>query len=235
MALSNWDTLAIDLDGNPTNGVFKSPKSGITVEIYKNWVYVRDAKAWHEGRYVNDVVLEIQSGSLHYQEVSIEAVRGPQNGIYVACWTVDYNVKDEKGKAKYHGMIGCGVYGFSDEDWVGVTKESLEFLKDWITRKHQVFDDAEIAFHVEDFVRSDRSKWPESEIKNMTPEQYKEHMKNTVSYDFDERIAKVDFSRALRFCQGDGYFGDTNGTPIGEAETPIFLQLLGEPKKDDKD
>lgn len=225
MALSNWDTLAIDLDGNPTNGVFKSQRSGATVELYKNWIYVRDPKAWREGdgRYVNDVVLEIQHGSLCYQNIHIAAMRGPQQGVFVVCWTVDYNEKP----AKYEGMIGCGVYGFDNEDWVGVTKESLDFLKEWITKGEPAWDEEEIEKEAEWFKEA-----IERGTANCSLEEFKKKKREQMSYDFDDRIRKVDFSRALRFCQGDGFFENAlgeerSGTPVGEADTPVLLKLLG--------
>lgn len=139
MALSNWDTLAIDLEGNPTNGIFISPKSGVKVELYKNWAYICDPKGWHEGGgYVKDVVGQVESGSLHYYDINIEAIQGPQNGIYVACWTVEWPPpKGEERKPKYYGMIGCGVYGFEGEKWIGVSKESFDFLRSWISN---IFD-----------------------------------------------------------------------------------------------
>lgn len=45
VALSNWDTLAIDHNNNSINGVIKS-KMGVTVRIYKNWLYIEDNIAW---------------------------------------------------------------------------------------------------------------------------------------------------------------------------------------------
>jgi len=243
MALSNWDTLAIDLDGNPISGVFISPKSKAQIEIYKNWAYIHDSKVWHKGgNFINNVVAEIKSGSFTYQDIHIEAIRGPQNGTYIACWTVEYVKAKEKGQteALYHGMIGCGVYGFKGEDWVGVTKESFDFLKNWISKKEPVWDsDEEIEFFVGGFKEAikDRSKMPESPTRDMTVEQFRDDLKSQTRYVFDKEIATVDFSKAVRFCQGDMFFEDKlgidkNATPVGQAEEPVLIQALkGEEEK----
>jgi len=248
MALSNWDTLTIDLDGNAIDGVFTSPKSRVQVEIYKNWIHIQDPKGWHGGgSFASYVVAQIQHGSLVYHDVNIEAIRGPQNGIYIVCWTVEWikippsvqtrmNFPKEEGKTEpnYHGMIGCGVYGFEGGEWVGVKKESLEFLKNWVSKKEPIWDEEDLEWTVESFKEAiqDRSKMPESDIRDMTPEQYKEYLKSKTQYVFEERIATVDFSKAVRFCQGDEYFEgklgvDKNATAVGQAEEPIFLKMLG--------
>ena len=139
MALSNWDTLALTVDG-PTNGVFTSPR-GVSVEIYKNWLYVRDAEAWQEGRYVEPVIMEIRQGEVNYRDVCIIAVRGPQEGVYVMVWS------GYEWSPGADMMVGCGVYGFADRDedalgpvpepedyeWLGVTDESVAFLRQMVT------------------------------------------------------------------------------------------------------
>jgi hypothetical protein len=139
MALSNWDTLALTAEG-PCNGAFTSPL-GVTVEIYKNWLYVRDPEAWREGRYTEPVIMEIQHGEVNYRDVCILAQRGPQNGVYVMVWSgYEWNPGADM-------MVGCGVYGFSerqsdevevkpeDYQWLGVTDESLAFLRQMVVER----------------------------------------------------------------------------------------------------
>jgi len=129
MALSNWDTMAVDLGGNPCGGSFASPQ-GVTVEFYKNWLYIRDEKAWVEGRsFVKSTVAHVNSGDLSYGDVHIVAVRGPQGGVY-AVVTSGYGEKQI-------GMVGCGVYGFDGDEWVGVTAESKEFLQKFLLSEDQ--------------------------------------------------------------------------------------------------
>lgn len=122
MALSNWDTLAFDHDAKPINGIFTSP-GGVTVEIYKNWLYVLDPKAWEEkSGFSKPVVMEITHGEIRYKDVQIVALRGPQIGVYAAVWS---------GYSKnIQGMIGCGVSGYDDSSkWIGVTDESIRWFQ----------------------------------------------------------------------------------------------------------
>jgi len=123
MALSNWDTLAIDETGSPTSGTFISPL-GIEVSLYKNWLYVRDNKAWEDGgSYIHPTVMKVISGDLTYKDVTILAKRGPQEGVFaVVSSGANY---DNSLKL----MVGCGVYGFSGDDWIGVNADSTAFLE----------------------------------------------------------------------------------------------------------
>lgn len=153
MALSNWDTLAINHLGEPVNGIFDSP-SGVQVQFYKNWIYVRDAKAWEPNTgWAEPTIAMIEFGSLSYKDVHIEAWRcGHQSGVCAAIWS---------GYGKdLTGMVGCGVYGFADHTWVGVSQDTLEALQ---------------------FGLRENTAIPTA-------------------------LADVDFSKALRFNQGDALF-----------------------------
>lgn len=144
MALSNWDTLAMLIHNHqPCDGTFTSP-SGILVELYKNWLYIHDPKAWTEdSRYCHPVVMEIQEGILTYKDVEIRAFRGPQKGVYVVC--TSYDPKNAKNFDRSLGMIGCGVYGFTQDEeaeWIGVTaglvsKETSSFGADVFGRRNR--------------------------------------------------------------------------------------------------
>lgn len=119
MAISDYDTLALDYKGKPTNGVFKSRESGASVEIYKNWLYVRDPKSWVENAYfTNPTMMQVHSGALTYKDISIIASRGKENEIRCIVTTSKYN---EKRKPTINRMIGIGVYG-----WKSRIKEYLE-------------------------------------------------------------------------------------------------------------
>lgn len=113
MALSNWDTLAIDHNNKPINGSIKS-KRGVEVEIYKNWIWIRDKTETHE----------IYSADLIYKDVVIHAERGPQNGIYCIVGTPVWPAENDK----LNLMVGIGCYGFNDDRWIGVCKESVNHL-----------------------------------------------------------------------------------------------------------
>jgi hypothetical protein len=128
MALSNWDTLAADEEGKPSNGALISPL-GVVVDIYKNWIYVHDERAWAEGgSFVKPTVMQIEVGDVRYKDVSILARRGPQEGVYVVV------VSDRKA------MVGCGVYGYDGDTWVGVKPESVAWFADELRKEVQAGD-----------------------------------------------------------------------------------------------
>lgn len=127
MALSNWDTLALTHDGAASDGSFTSPL-GIQVEFYKNWLYIRDPKGWRAGgHYLEPTVAEVTSGRLVYQDVTIEVLRGPQNGVYAVVWS------GHKHDGSIRGIVGCGVSGYDGETWTGVLPASLAWWRERLT------------------------------------------------------------------------------------------------------
>jgi hypothetical protein len=127
MALSNWDTFAINIDGSSSNGEFISPK-GIKVEIYKNWLYIHDKKAWQKGGdFLKPVIMQITEGNLIYHEITIIAKRGKQNGIYCCV----YSSKKNTG---YFGIVGIGCYASENSKTVGVKQSTINDLHKWLKR-----------------------------------------------------------------------------------------------------
>ncbi len=184
MALSNWDTMALDEKGKPTNGVYTSPL-GITFEFYKNWIYVRD-------KFVSPTVMEITEGKICYLDTDVLALRGPQNGVYA----INHSGYGENVK----GMIGCGVYGYDYEDWVGVKPESLEWFRKEIRRKERGEFLGKVCY-------------------------------NKKYYDIPNEFLELDFSKALRFNQGDAFFGkalkkNTPATQVGKSKEPVLNTLI---------
>ncbi len=222
MALSSWDTLAVDLNGEPQEGFFVSP-DGVQVSIYKNWIYVDDPKAWREkGNFTKSTIMEMHHGDIHYHDVEIRAIRGPQYGVYVACWHADYSCKP----AKFVGMIGCGVSGYAetkdDEDpiWVGVTPESVEFLQKWISHKERHWTDEEVDEMVAGLNNPD-----------LDPKDWEKELKESCNFDFPEEIAGVSLGKGIRYNQGNMYFAEKSGMPLeatepGESEEPAISQML---------
>lgn len=228
MALSNWDTCAFDLDGKPIRGSFISPR-GVEVEIYKNWLYVRDssiAKPTEGGKaggrnggtyeFARNTVMEIQHGFLHYRDVEISAVRGPQEGVYALVWSTEYQ-ETPKGE-KYvppvrTGMLGCGVYGFDpdisdyDEAWIGTTQEALQFLINFAVTGENHGD---FRKYIDKPGVSDRQKSLFEEINFL--------------------------ATAKRFNQGDAYFADRlpglelDQTPVGEQNPTIMHKIINSQK-----
>jgi hypothetical protein len=180
MALSNWDILAIDENGNPTNGVFETPL-GIKAEIYKNWVYIHDEKAWREkGGFVKDVVMEVNNGKIHYMDLNLFTEFSEEhNAIFVMAWNgwkYDNTLK---------AMYGIGAYGFDGDVYVGISKQCFEDFQKFVARSVEFYTHAELP----------------------------------------------DFSKALRFNQGDSFFDcafdeEPMGTKVGEQEEPYLIQMF---------
>lgn len=127
MALSSWDTLAFTI-GGPSVATLTTPM-GVTVEIYKNWLYVRDPESWRTGAtHRTPVVMQAERGDFVYQDLWVDSVRGPQCGVFMVAGYG--NRMDPK-----HALAGCGVYGWASgggEKYIGVSQESVEFLHEHV-------------------------------------------------------------------------------------------------------
>lgn len=235
MALSNWETLAVNAKGEPINGVFVS-KLGVKVDFYKNWLYVADEAAWVEGcRYTKPTIMNVDSGEFTYKDVTIIAKRGPQQGIYAVIYSQRFERVPEEGctqcgkKEKVHEygthgklelpfhasdcpvvfdcMVGIGCYGYEDGgEFVGVKPESLAFLKTWLNASEE---DA-IEIHDEDGTK---------------------HERRFTSYLFEEAFRKIPLEKPLRFNQGDAYFSkhldfDLPATEPGAQQDTVLSQML---------
>lgn len=122
MALSAWDLIAFDTDGNVCNGIFI--KGNTKVEIYKNWIYVSNKKMWQkESLFIEPVIAEVVSGELIISNVHIFSERNrKQHSIFMICYS-GY-------KRDYKIMVGIGCYGYKKKKYIGVQKETYEaFLK----------------------------------------------------------------------------------------------------------
>jgi len=120
MALSNWDTFSVDLNGTPLSGSLICP-DGVIVEFDKNWLYLHDAQAWRSESYIYPVIMKVHHGYMRYRNIKILAERGPQNGIYALVLQDYYPHKI--------GMAGIGCYGFgSNDNYVGVLPDSVTHL-----------------------------------------------------------------------------------------------------------
>ena len=129
IALSNWDTLSFNEKGEPVGGIFRSPM-GVDVEIYKNWIYIKDKAAWQKGAYAEPFIMEIWKSELCYKDVHVVS-DFVENSIFVAAWSGWMHENTLKG------MVGCGVYGFdSNGEYVGVTRTHLSYLKLFLESKY---------------------------------------------------------------------------------------------------
>ena len=230
MALSNWDTLSINELGESLNGIFVSPL-GVEVSFYKNWLYVRDEKAWQDGgAFIQPTVMQIDSGNLQYKDVHVEAVRGPQNGVF-ALITTGYG-QDIKA------VVGCGVSGYEyppapcghDANVLGSMSTSGEencpcgndsCWHTYCAECEQMIPEAEwvgvnaesIAF-LKKMLLDNVGDW-------LDPEEVENHV-------FTKMAAALD--AGLRFNQGDAFFAAAFGTeipatPHGEADEPSLSAM----------
>ena len=125
MSLSNWSTLAWDKDGKSAGS--KLEAEGVSVEIYKNWLYIRDENSWNEEfRYAKPTIMEMSEGQITYHGFSIIAGRGSNGELFVV---VEYNNRDHTEKSQ---LIGIASYGYDEDNYVGVTDKTKEEFFDWI-------------------------------------------------------------------------------------------------------
>lgn len=111
-----WDNEGNFCDGKLTIG-------SASVEIYKNWVYVRNSRMWKkEYGYTNNVIAQVEHGNVMISGFDIHTARYKEQGA-VFCF-VD-NTKCKYGKVgecldvKHRYMAGIGCSGFkSQKQWL---------------------------------------------------------------------------------------------------------------------
>ena len=216
MALSNWDTLAIDTDGNPSTGEFV--KEEVVVAIYKNWLYLRDTTAWTPTcGFCEHTVAQVNEGDVEYKSLRILAKRGPQNGVFAI-------VQAGFGK-DLAVMVGCGVDGYSHPPWPCGHQDTATMLcgpdhEDWVC--------GECA-----------SPIPKSEWVGVG-EESRSFLAAMIVEEFsaDEAAPLLQgLKSGVRFNQGDAYFARELGakipaTPLGEAESTILQQVVDNMEKE---
>lgn len=124
-----------------SDGEFFDEQTDWLVRLYKNWIYV-GSETRHQGNspgvtnevkesFTNGTLMQIQEGEISFGGFDVFSQRGPQDGIYAVCLKYTYE-QGEVPHKRIQGMLGCGVYGYSDEgDYVGVKPESFAHLKDF--------------------------------------------------------------------------------------------------------
>lgn len=114
MALSDYDHLIWDSEGNSVLKGQKFP-SGLVVEPYKNWLYLRHAKMWRKGgSFMYPTIGRIDEGTLQVNDVGINMKTvdlvtkenrpfGLTRFFYVECWR-------SKKPIRLGGIICYGHY-----------------------------------------------------------------------------------------------------------------------------
>ena len=128
MARSNWYTTAFNEKGETVEGVFTV--GNVTVEAYKNWLYVRDPDAWLEhGGFSKPTIMEVTHGEIKYKNVSILAERLDAQSAIVFAITTGWKHNDD-----FRGIYGSCGYGYDDHNWIGMNMDNqldfLQFLED---------------------------------------------------------------------------------------------------------
>lgn len=239
MAMSDWDTMAFDSDGKPANGSLTIP-GGAGVEIYKNWLYVRNPKTWKKGQFTSPVVAQIQHGEISTAGLEIVAIRHPdQHSVF--CF-VSHREYTGRGKKKYDShqdyyLAGIGCYGFKSE-------------QDWLKVKHpKIYDSIDPKYWDEEkfmmtttssFGGGKKETWgyewyptgeDKSERKSLIMKVKKPDLNemwagvtpstSVAFFAWLEKVApkeyfvKIDQDNVLRFNQGDAFFANALDSPLG--------------------
>lgn len=113
-SLSEWDVLAVDERGRPSNGTSEASPAGVTVDVYENYLKVSGVELWHPmGPYPSPHAGVIRSGDLNLLDVTVIAEPLPRGGLVWATWF-------HRG-AELVGTVGTVAFGFSPESqYVGV-------------------------------------------------------------------------------------------------------------------
>lgn len=128
MALANWDEF-----GMAENGELVRPccgTEGASVHLYKNWLFVEDEQSWRRGghRFAAPIVAKIDRGLVEYRDVTIEAWRGPQDGVFALAHSQTDLVL----------MVGVDAYDGKTGERVGVLSSSLVWFADMLDAQKEV-------------------------------------------------------------------------------------------------
>jgi hypothetical protein len=251
MALSNWDTLAFDHLGQPCNGVLVGFDGG-QVRIYKNWVYVSDAKMWTPGRsYVENTIAQINSGDVQMSEFSITAVRHEaQSAVFALATCRRYGEN-----AETRCLAGIGCYGFTDPSPIiyaaaGINPDEWD---DCYIGHFYHGKETGITVHYAKGEKYHSLKMPneerfDSRWVGVLPETLNAFFAwlETQTDPKDSEPPNGEWLRTcreqggLRFNQGDAYFASMGvdhleATPVGQSEEPVINRVVEKLKDSMKD
>lgn len=107
MAGLDYETTAFDHKSQLCDGTFEGD-NGQSIMIYKDWVYIRDPRAWHDKcGYTKPTIAELQSGNLIISGMQLNVARSTsQRAVFVSMST--YYGSEQRF------MAGIGCYGWSD-------------------------------------------------------------------------------------------------------------------------
>lgn len=256
MALSDWDTLAIDQDG-PCQGVLEGHSGHSSVEIYKNWLYVSDERMFKKDlRYTGNVIAEIQEGNVSLSDFNIRAKRGRQNSILVFAESQSYGEADQV----HRWMAGIGCCGYDDPTERLAEAMGVDLSKYAYVSHYSGSNAGEDGWHyglscfvvdpfalgpnkqstLEEFtIPSEGNEHLDSQFVGVQEETFQEllafldELKGNFCGDIPEWIDKVTaggFDR-IRFNQGDAFFADNGvvalpASEIDNQQEPVIMQMI---------
>lgn len=241
MALSDWDTLAFDQDGNACAGIIKGA-DGANVEIYKNWLYVRDPQTWTpESQFVEPTVANVNDGTVDIAGFHIEASRhSEQQAIFALI------VHSDSNEPRWMAGIGCSGYSDPTE---AIARAAKVDLGKWEEIRYGSRHGPNGNFHMLYCFSGDRMQefqvpWNddlEAQWIGVLPETrdaFFAWLEDKVRDGGDGGpnrawLAKCRENGGLRFNQGDMFFANAVGveaaeiaTRVGEAADPILMQMI---------
>jgi hypothetical protein len=251
MALSNWDTLAFDIDGPSHFGSVVNHEQTV-VSLYKNWLNVTrmvrsiSGPPWRRhDKVTEEYVATVNHGELHVGAWTIHARRGPQNGIYVIATSARWNQHEPVERAF---LVGCGVSGYTDptESYQGA---AIDLGVDPDTLMTSAGEDGEDGWSIVGF-RIGSPEFvsvavgvdvPEAEWVGVLPESVnylkgftQEYLRDDCIVDSwpSQELTKIPWDLAERCNQGDLFFEGALGTAAhttapGDATDPLLIQTLG--------
>lgn len=113
--LSDWDVLAVDENGRPTTGLFKTRRGASA--------YVKSNELWVVGADGANCIVD--PGHLYSDDFIIALYEMPRDGIGFVCMSDDG-----------WSMVGMSVYGWIDDRYIGIDEDDIILFRQLI--QHEV-------------------------------------------------------------------------------------------------
>jgi hypothetical protein len=211
MALSNWDTMAWDSDGNNCEGSCMSnnwvSEKRNSVEIYKNHLNVLAPKMWaDDSQFIKPYIAQIQEGEIALAGFNIYAARGPQEAVFTV---IDTNPA-VYGNKLFFGGIGC--YGFNEnggDEFVGVRESTIVKFFEWADSLSPGLNGTELRVWLD--------KCKKAHIQSLRYNQGDAYIA--------ERIQEEILATPVGYVHGQLH-RMTHSACVGQADTPIFVRAI---------
>ena len=174
MALSNYDTFAMNHKGESCRGEFVSPL-GIKVKAHKDWLYVEDNFGWRKKcGYSEPTVMEINSSRLIYKDVNIACTQRSTKRCDITTLFCIWSGWEHENNMS--GIVGVCQYGNIQPDAIGELHKTLienfdceyctipEIFKTLDLSKGMRFNQGDMFFH--DKIDTDKQCTVPGEAKN---------------------------------------------------------------------